>query len=453
MKLIIPWILVFTNILIFSCAQPQHEYKASSGETYLGISVQDIEKEVHILLDAWYPILIDTVNGGYWTNLSYNWQIMDRQDKMLVTQARGLWTASRAAGMFPQNPVYRKAADHGFKFLTQQMWDEKNRGFYQYYFINTQSGDTSQVKTTYANAFVLYAFSEYAKINNSHEVLEWMKTIFYWLEEAAHDSKLKGYYNTVLPKGADSKKQNYLMGDPSLKDQNTSIHLMEAFTAAYEIWSDELLKERLREILELVRDTMVNEKGSLDLFFSQDWKPVDHSNESRDFILESIYTDHVSFGHDIETAYLLLDASKALYGRADSLTIKVAKKLIDHSLDKGFDKDYYGIFDKGYYFKNKEDIEIIDSHKVWWAQGEAWHSLALINQYFPGEKRYSEAFVKMWKYINEQIIDQEHHGWYNSGLDSDPGNVKDPKAHQWKSCYHDGRALMMVYQYAKKKYE
>jgi mannobiose 2-epimerase len=189
----------------------------------------------------------------------------------------------------------------------------------------------------------------------------------------------------------------------------------------------------------------------LNLFFSKDWQPVSHAAESRSYILNNIYTDHVSFGHDIETAYLLIDAAQTLYGKADSITLQVARKLTDHSLQHGFDKNYYGLFDKGYYFKDKDGIEIVNDDKVWWSQAEAWHSLAIISNYYPQEKIYPLAFGRMWTYINEQMIDRQFGGWYNNGLDSDPGNRDKPKGHQWKACYHNGRALMRVYQYAKKQ--
>ena len=442
-------ILSITLLIMLSCDKPRANDIGPQSETYLGIPSAAIEKELKDLLNAWYPTLIDTINGGYWTNLAFDWTLMDRQDKMLVTQARGLWTAAKAATLFPENPVYRRAADHGYRFLTEKMWDTENGGFYLYYYIDSQSVSSAQFKLIYGNAFVLYALSEYAKINNSPEVLSWLEKTFQWLDSSAHDPQYKGYYNYVIPQNARSERQNFFMGSPDLKDQNNHIHLMEAFASAYRIWPDAVLKERLAETFKLVRDTMVNENGYLNLFFSKEWQPVRHVNESRDYILQNIYTDHVSFGHNIETAFLLLDASQALYGKADSLTITMARKLIDHTLDHGFDKEYYGLWDKGYYFKDKTEIEIVNDDKVWWSQAEAWHALALITQYYPANKRYSSAFAQMWTYINEQMIDRRYKGWYSNGLDSDPDNRDAPKGSQWKGCYHNGRALMLVYQYSK----
>jgi mannobiose 2-epimerase len=445
------FILLFFMLNASSCRQQEsgNKYKPSDGPLYLNVPVKDIESELHGFLKAWYPVLMDTINGGYWTNLASDFSLLKNQDKMLVTQARGLWTAAKAAAVFPENPLFRKAAGHGYKFLTEKMWDHELGGFKQIYLIES-AVSPNEIKTTYANSFALFALSEYYKINPHPQVLEWVKKSFNWIEQIARDPQFHGYYN-IITSANELTKQNTRWGRGDLKDQNTSIHLLEAFTNTYHIWPDSLVKVRLREILELIRDKMVNEKGYLNLFFNRNWQPVSHVDSSHTFILNNIYTDHVSFGHDIETAYLLIDASLALNNKTDHQTLTVAKKLIDHSLAYGFDRDYHGLYDKGYYFKHKKEIEIVIRDKVWWSQAEAWHTLALASKYYPRDDVYPKAFEQMWKYIKEQMIDPQNHGWYNNGLDSDPGNKDSAKGHQWKGAYHDGRALMQVYLYAREK--
>lgn len=451
MKKLISLSVISLLVLSVSCQKQKNLYSNSDGPTYLGVPTKDIDKQVNDLLKTWYPLLIDTINGGYWTNFSFDWKLGKDQDKMIVTQARGLWTASKAAQAFPDNPVFREAADYGYKFLTEKMWDIQNTGFYQYYFLGARPDFIPEYKTTYGNAFALYALTEYSKINQDPEVMTWVKKSFQWLEDVAHDSNLKGYFNTILPEGFDLNSYNFPLGNPELKDQNTSIHVLEALTNLYIVWPDNLVKERLTEMFDLVRDKMVNSQGFLNLFFTKDWTPVSHREESRSFILDNIFQDHVSFGHDIETAYLLIDGAKALFKEADPLTLDIAKKLVDHTLANGFDTNYYGLFDKGYYFKGSDEIEIVGKDKVWWSQAEALHSLALMIQYYPDEEIYTTAFKTMWVYINEQMIDPVNGGWYNNGLDSDPGNYDNPKGHKWKGCYHNGRSLMSIYQYAHNK--
>jgi mannobiose 2-epimerase len=338
MKILILSILL--GIFVFVAPFTLSGCKSSGDSTYLGVNVPDIETALNDLLHNFYPRIVDTIHGGYWTNFEYDWTLSKDQDKMLVTQARGLWTASRAAEVFPENKVYRMAADHGFEFLTRHMWDEKNGGFCQYYFTDASVKTDPSYKLIYGNAFALYALSEYARINKDDSVLNWVKKTFTWLEENAHDPMYLGYFNIVIPgkpvppvdpsSARLIRRINWSGADQ--KDQNTSIHLMEALTATYMVLPDSLVKARLSEMLMLVRDTMTDPSGYLHLYFSRTWEKVSHRDSSRKYILANLGKDHISFGHNIETAYLLEDASEKLYGKPDEKTLAVSKKLLDHTL-------------------------------------------------------------------------------------------------------------------------
>ncbi len=448
-------LLVFLGVFVslFSCSKPEDP------SMYHGVPIMDIELETHKHLDTWFPTIIDSVNGGYWTNFEYDWKRSKDQRKMIVTQARGLWTASKASRMFPGNPVYRNAADHGYRFITQKMWDGPNGGGFSLYHPVPRG---QQYKLLYGNAFALFALSEYAKINPAPEVYSWIYKTLDWMDEVARDTVNKGYFNIILSPAvfslSDSAYQSLVVeigwGDPTWKDQNTSIHILEALTTLYQVApDDEEIRSRLEEMLHLVRDKMVSESGSLYLNFTADWQAITHRDSSREYIEKNLQFDHISFGHNIETAYLLVDAAQALYGAPDSKTMDVAKKLVDHTLKYGFDKNYYGLFDRGYDFEGKGKVDILNRQKTWWAQAEACHTLALFADYFPKEKKYPYAFEKMWGYLQEQIMDKEFGGWYNNGLDTNPENKTDRKAHQWKGPYHDGRTLMQLLSYARKNQE
>jgi mannobiose 2-epimerase len=440
-------VFVSTIILLLSCGKKETT-------TYLGVPVNEIQSQLDLLLQNFYPRIVDTVNGGYWTNFENDWTLSEDQDKMLVTQSRGLWTAARAAELYPENPVFREAADHGYQFLVRQLWDTLNGGFCQNYYSDSVTKTDPTTKLAYSNAFALYGLSQYAKINKDPEVLNWVRKSFNWFESELHDSVYGGYYNTSF---SDNKKSlpssnnpTRWLGKPDWKDQNTSIHLMEAFTAAYQVLPEETVKERLSEMLVLIRDSMTNEEGYLNLYFTSQWQPITLKDSSKEYIIKNPWFDHISFGHNIETAYLLVDASQTLYSRVDSTTLNIAGKLIDHTMDHGFDRDFNGLFDKGYRYKDSNEVEVIDSIKVWWAQAEAWHALALFAGLRPEDPEYRDAFVSMWKYITTSVIDNRYGGWYNSGIDRNPETVAQRKAHAWKGCYHDGRALMQVMMYAGK---
>jgi mannobiose 2-epimerase len=427
--------------------------KTVEKNSYLGVPVSEIETAVKKHLTNWFPNVIDTVNGGYYTNFEYNWEQSNDQGKMIVTQARDMWTASKAAQLMTDSILYRQYAKHGFDYLVNFMWDKKNGGFYLYYKPG-KPAEHAGYKLIYGNAFALYAMAEYAKINPSEKVFSWINKTFNWIDSVAHDDLNRGYFNWILDdelKKDTPKNRNYIKrqgwGEPEWKGQNTSIHLLEALTAAYKVMPSPKIRERLTEMLVLVRDTMVQPDSSLKLYFTSDWKPIDHSKKTKRYVQKNIYNDHISFGHNIETAYLIIDAAETLYGQADSTSLQVAKALTGHSLKHGFDKNYYGLFDKGYMFNGQ--VEIIDNRKTWWSQFEALHTLALMTYYYPDDEIYPKAFANMWNYIKQELYDNEYGGYYNNGLDMNPDDKKGRKAHNWKGPYHDGRALMQILFYTK----
>ena len=61
------------------------------------------------------------------------------------------------------------------------------------------------------------------------------------------------------------------------------------------------------------------QQGYLQLFFHNDWTPVSFRDSSKEEREANFRLDHVSFGHDYETAFLMLEASYALQVTNDLL--------------------------------------------------------------------------------------------------------------------------------------
>jgi cellobiose epimerase len=437
----------FSFLLLFKCTLKETK-SISPIESYK----QDIYQHLtNGLLHIWYPRAIDEEMGGYYSSFTYDWQLGNNQNKMIVTQARHVWTTSKAAEMFPENDMYVKAAAHGFRFLKDRMWDHEFGGFYN--LVNRQ-GDPiwgrryDAYKRTYGNAFAIYALSAYYAVSKNPEALQLAKDTFLWLEKYAFDSQYGGYFPSLTRDGKivieETDSSFFYNVGMFYKDQNTTIHLLEAFTELYHVWPDQLVEKRLKELLLILRDNIVVDQGYLQLFFYRDWKPVSF-RDSSDAVREQNYSiDHVSFGHDIETAFLMLEASHVL-GRFEwDKTLQIAKKMVDHTIVTGFDPINSGIYEQGYYFKNKSDISIVDHRKNWWAQAEGLNALLLFSKLFPNEDIYEQEFLRLWNYTKEYIIDQEHGEWYSYGLDTEPENQYQLKAHIWKGNYHNGRSLMNI---------
>jgi len=416
------------------------------------------------LLDAWYPRTVDSLHGGFLADFNYKWEPQGPQNKMVVAQTRQLWTASEAAAFYNNNE-YRKIAGHAFRFLKDVQWDKENGGFYTTLSRDGIPGQTDfgGAKMSYGNAFGIYALVAYYNLTGNQEALDLAKKTFMWLEEYAHDPVHGGYFNSLQYNGSPLSKGNIdkLKVAPeelpgydriSQKDQNTSIHIIEAFTELYKVWPDELVRERLEKIYRLISEKIVDEKGSLTLFLTRDWQPITFRDSSEAVIRRNIYIDHVSFGHDIETGFLLLEAAHAL-GMVDEKAIAFSKKMVDHTIENGWDEKNGGIYDRGYYFKGVDSCTIIHDAKVWWAEAEAMNALLLMSELFPEETKYREYFEKMWAYIKEYLIDHEHGGWYEEGLDRSPHFAKARKASDWTVNYHNFRTLRNCIQMLKGEHE
>ena len=438
------------------------QIKVASGASFLGVlaivlllSFRDndererIAKEMEYslkkeILDVWYPQSIDTLAGGFLSTFTYDFKPTGAQDKMIVTQSRHIWTNSKASQLYPEVTYYKAGAQHGFQFLKNFMWDKTNGGFYTLVdrYGKPKIGDT--IKTAYGNAFGIYSLAAYFAASGDTAALNLAKQAFLWLEKASHDPVYKGYYQHLSFQGKPIQRGPNVpsTSDLGYKDQNSSIHLLEAFTELYTVWPDALVKTRLGEMLELIRDKITSSKGSLTLFLYPDWKPVSFADSTEKSILAHHNLDHVSFGHDVETAFLMIEASHALGLKNDSKTVVIGKKMVDHALQNGWDSQTGGFYDEAYYFKNKKGITITRDTKNWWAQAEGLNTLLLMADMFPNDKmQYFQKFKQLWNYAQTYLIDHKFGDWYEGGLDKQPEKKTALKGHIWKATYHQYRAV------------
>ncbi len=397
------------------------------------------------LLNVWYPASVDSLYGGFLSTFTYDFKPAADQDKFIVTQARHTWTNAKAAELYPNNTYYLKSARHGFEFLKKVMWDSTYGGFYN--LVDRRGNNKSNPKApkdAYGNAFAIYALAAYYKASKDRAALSFVKKAFYWLEAHSHDPVYKGYYQHMQRNGTPVIRDASVASTSDLgyKDQNSSIHLLEALTELYGVWPDPLVKERLAEMLFLVRDKITNKKGNLVLFFTPDWKPVSFKDSSQMVILTHKHLDHVSFGHDIETAFLMLEASHELGIKDKSKTLRLAKLMVDQAIKYGWDDTVGGFYDEGYYFNHNPQISIIAESKNWWAQAEGMNSLLLMSTLYPTDSLdYYGRFLKQWNYITTYLIDHEHGDWYDAGLDKSPNRKTALKGQIWKGAYHNFRAM------------
>ncbi len=426
---------------LLAVTQPVLSQKTTSDRARIAT---EMEKSIRTeMLNDWYPQAIDKEYGGFLSTFTYDFKPTGAQDKMIVTQARHTWTNAKAAERYPTVVQYKSNSKHGFLFLRDVMWDKQYGGFYN---LVDRKGTVKGTgnKEAYGNAFGLYALSAYYHMSGDTAALNLAKKSFRWLEEHSHDPVHKGYFQHLGRDGTPIKRNASVpsTSDLGYKDQNSSIHLLEAITKLYTVWPDPLVRERLDEMLRLIRDVITKPKGNLVLFFQPDWTPVSFRDSSESVVLKHRNLDHISFGHDVETAYLMLEASHVLGLKNDTKTLEVGKRMVDHALANGWDKQVGGFYDQGYYFKDKPGMTIIRKSKNWWSQAEGLNTLLLMANRFPNDSmQYFNNYKLLWEYCQKNLIDHQYGDWYEEGLDKDPERRTALKGHIWKATYHTYRAL------------
>ena len=381
------------------------------------------------IVGAWFPRSIDPA-GGFHDSFDRQWNRLPSGGKFLVFQARMTWVSAQIAMRRPERrEEFIGYVRHGLRCLNDTLWDKEHGGFYAGLEPSGKTGQFGPEKHVYGIAFGMYAAAAAYEATHDREALDLAMRTFRWLEEHAHDKKHGGYHEILtregnvvpMPDPVTPANARYAGGGfyYGFKSMNSHIHLLEALAELNRVHADPLVKARTAEMLGIVRDKIAGPPGCLSLFFTPDWRPV---------------PDHDSFGHDIETAFLLIEAAESLGQPDDPATLRMSRMLVDHTLNWGFDPKG-GLNEAGLALGAPTDTK-----KIWWTQVEAMNALLLMHERFGGETdRYWKAFQRQWEFIRVNLIDPEHPGLFS---EANPKTMN--KANRWKAAYHDGRSLMRV---------
>jgi cellobiose epimerase len=378
----------------------------------------ELEQELEEIMAFWISKTIDTQRGGFIGKMDNQGQVDSNAPKGLVLNARILWSFS-AAYAKTQQPKYLKAAKRAYETLTEQFYDEKYNGYF--WSINPDGSEPNTRKQVYGQAFVLYALAEYHRIvANEYEqvvVLAQAGLVFGWIELFSFDQTHNGYWEARDRDGSaleDMRLSPRDRNDP--KTMNTHLHILEAYANFYRMWPDPSVRQQLNNLIDLFLDRIIDPLNHhLICFFDAEWKPS---------------PSEVSYGHDIETAWLLLEAAEIAQHRVeDALRMAV---LVAHAASEGFDAQLGALL-----------YEAHLPEKHWWVQAEAM--VGFLNAWeITQDDDFFKKSLSCWTYIKHQIKDQKNGEWF-WGIDAN-GNVMagEDKVGFWKCPYHNTRACLEI---------
>jgi cellobiose epimerase len=342
--------------------------------------------------------------------------VVDRSaERGALLTSRILWTFSAAFGRY-RDPAYLAMAARAYDDLMLRFRDTRHGGFF--WSIAADGAVLRDRKQVYGQAFAVYALTEYHAASGSREALDQAIETHRLIEKharASHGGYLEAFGRAWDPI-ADMRLSGVDLNEP--KSQNTHLHVMEAYTRLLQAWPDTGLRAVLAELVDTMLTRIVDPAtGHLGLFFAEDWTPR---------------YDRISYGHDIEAAWLLTWAAEAL--RDPALTARIrplAIKIAEVTLAEGVDADG-GVYNQG------GPSGLTDTNKEWWPQAEA--VVGFLNAYqLSGQERFLAAALHAWDFIEERLIDKRNGEWFR-GVTRDGrllGN--ELKVSFWKCPYHNGR--------------
>lgn len=376
------------------------------------------------IVPFWYEKSLDRANGGYIISFDAQGRLKEPVTKMIVTQARQVWLFSRLARAGYEPARHLEAAELGYRFLKEKMWDPVNGGFY-WEVDATGNQKLKANKHLYGQSFALYAISEYALASGSKDALEFATQFFDLLEEKSHDKIHGGYVEYFSPDwtALTSEASSYMGAPGNMKLMNTHLHLLEAMTTFYRASGSPLARERLLELINIESNTVVRKTfGACTDKYDQDWTVRLDGDYAR-----------VSYGHDIENIWLLMDACDAAAVSSYPF-MDLYDTLFKYSIQYGQDGR-----NGGFYYTGKFRMPADDRSKSWWVQAEVIVSaLRMYRQ--TNDPRYLAIFESTFDFVETNLVDWQVGEWHSTVTAQ--GVAQGDKANAWKAGYHNGRSMI-----------
>jgi len=345
-----------------------------------------------------------------------------------VLGTRLLWTFASAQLRLAPTPAGAVALQRACDWVCGPLSDAEHGGlFWQ---VDAEGRPLAEHKQTYAQAFGIYAFTaahawlcaeRQQPLHTTTPALQQALRLFELLEQHAADPSAGGFFEgctrqwAVLP-GARLSAQE----PPAPKSMNTMLHVLEATTELLRCHPKMRIAARLRELVDIFLTRLwLPQQRCFGLFFTRDWQNL---------------TPQVSWGHDIEAAWLLVRACEVLNDqplrlRTQALAIEVADAVLER-----------GVADDGRLFgAGLFDGSITDRRSHWWCQAEAmvgfWDAWQA-----GGDPRHARAAWRAWQYIERHHIDPRGGDWFKVLDERGVPLDEVPRAGPWECPYHHARA-------------
>ncbi|MCF2570098.1 AGE family epimerase/isomerase [Mediterraneibacter glycyrrhizinilyticus] len=378
----------------------------------------DIRTHLTETIIPFWKGLRDETYGGYYGWLGYDLMLDKKAVKGCILNSRILWFFSNAYLLLGEKNLLEEA-DHAWQFLRDYCVDRENGGVYWSLTYDGKPEDLT--KHTYNQAFAIYALSSYYDASGDEEALELAQGLYHLIETKCKDEYgyLEAFNVRFEPEDNDKLSENGVMAE---KTMNTLLHVFEAYTELYRVTKAPEVGENIRFMLDIIKEKVYNPKlGRQEVFFNRTWNSL---------------IDLYSYGHDIETAWLVDRGLDVLDDAAYKKRIRPITKEITKNI---YDRAYIG-----HSLANEAENGVVDTTRVWWVQAEAVVGFLNGWQRNPEHSEYLEAAEDIWEYIKEYVVDHRENSEWFWAVSQDGKPFEKPIVEPWKCPYHNGRMCIEV---------
>ena len=389
--------------------------------------VNEIQDHLMQTIIPFWKNLRDNEYGGYYGYMTYDLAVDKKAVKGCILNSRIMWFFSNAYTLLKDESLLDEAK-HAYEFLKNCCLDRVNGGIFWSIQYDGKPEDTT--KHTYNQAFAIYALSSYYEASGDEEALSIAKELYHIVENKCTDEigYLEAFNKEFHLIENDKLSENGIIAD---KTMNTLLHVFEAYTELYRVDHKQEVKEHLMWMMDLIADKIYNPKlHRQEVFFDDKWNSI---------------IDLHSYGHDIETAWLVdrsveVIGEKAYADKMTPITLDLARQVYETAFD-------------GHSMANECDKGVVDTNRVWWVQAETvvgfLNAASKCGKSTIEGQKYLKAADAEWEFIKKYVID--HRDGYEAGrewywlVNEDGRPYTDrPIVEPWKCPYHNGRMCFEV---------
>ncbi|MHB9036204.1 MAG: AGE family epimerase/isomerase [Armatimonadota bacterium] len=327
----------------------------------------------------WERHSVDREFGGFLTFLDRNGSTYGT-DKPVWLQGRIAWLFAKLYNDVEKRGDWLELARHGLNFLLKHCFDSDGRMF----FLVTRDGQPLRKRRyLFSETFAIMAFAEFAKASGE----DWAR------QKAADIYDLTMRYCTT-PGLLESKD---VPGTRPMKS-----HAMPMILLA------------TTQIIRQVDDRPIYGQtidNSLHEVFGHFWKPdlnalLENVGPGGE-VIDSVEGRCINPGHAIETSWFIMEESRC---RRDPELLKKALPILECSLERGWDKEYGGLF----YFTdldNRPCVQYEWDMKLWWPHTEALYA-TLLAYVMTGDAKWEVWHRRVHDYAFDHFADPEFGEWF-----------------------------------------